>query len=91
MNEVVDHHNDAAGEIVKRIVKDTEAAGGDFRDVMILLESVAAGVIMVLVREEGDNPSVDLLAEGVKARLKDMRARRHADAKLAATPPQGTA
>lgn len=91
MSRVSDHHNKAAGEIVRRIVADTEAAGGDFRDVMVLLESVAAGVIMVLVREEGDDPTVDLLAEGLKKRIKDLRERRRADAALAATPPQGNA
>lgn len=36
-------HNRLAGEIVKSIVMPPLEAGGDFKDVMVLLESVIAG------------------------------------------------
>lgn len=84
MSAVSDHHNQAAGEIVKQLVSGVAEAGGDYTAIMALLESVAAGVILFLVKEEGDIPTTNLLAEGVKVRLKmlrDMRRLRDAEPK----------
>lgn len=87
MSTVSDHHNKAAGDIVAQIIKGTFDAGGDEKAIMVLLESVAAGVITTLMREEHDGDTIDLLAAGLKNRAKELREVR----RLRNATPQGSA
>lgn len=66
-------HNAVAGDIVRQIVKPTLAAGGDMVDVMVLLESVVAGVMMMAVKLGGDDKVLPKLVEGVEERLAEAR------------------
>ena len=76
-------HNRDAGDIVSRIVKPTIAAGGDMKDVLVLLESVVTGVLTVAVKFGGDNAVLDTFIEGVRERMADIR--------LTSIPPVGSA
>lgn len=69
-NEV---HNRIAGDIVKSIVKPPLDAGGEFTDVLIVLESVILGVMLVAVKLGGDDKVLDLIMERVKERLAEQR------------------
>lgn len=66
-------HNQAAGEIVKQIVKPTLEAGGEFTDVLVLLESVILGVMCVAVKLGGDEIVLDQVMAGVKQRMAELR------------------
>lgn len=66
-------HNEMAGKIVASIVKPPLDAGGEFTDVLVLLESVVLGVMLVGVRLGGDEKVLDVLMEGVKQRLAEKR------------------
>jgi hypothetical protein len=70
-------HNKNAGLIVKAIVKPMLEAGGEFTDILVLLETIVAGVMIVAVKSEtsdvGDDEVLDALVEGVRERLKEMR------------------
>jgi hypothetical protein len=70
---VVDVHNRLAGELVTKIVMETVNAGGNYRDVMVLTESVLMGVVLTCVRLGGDEKVLDVMVEGVKARLAEAR------------------
>jgi hypothetical protein len=48
-------HNRIVGEIVKAIVKPPMDAGGQFTDVLVILESVILGVMLVAVKLGGDD------------------------------------
>ena len=70
-----DIHNRDVGGIVKAIIKPTLEAGGQFTDVLVILESVITGVLLFAV-ESGfgnDERVLDKVVEGVKARLADQR------------------
>lgn len=66
-------HNRIAGEIVKQIVRPPLEAGGEFTDVLVVLESVILGVMLVGVKLGGDEIVLDKVMEGVKARLAEQR------------------
>jgi hypothetical protein len=66
-------HNKAAGAIVKQIVRPTLEAGGEFTDVLVLLESVVVGVVLMAVKLGGDEIVLDKVIEGAKARLAEIR------------------
>lgn len=72
-NPVVAHHNTASGEIVREIVAGSLAAGGDYKSIMVLLESVTAGVLLAIFRLGGDNKALDLLFASVRNRLAELR------------------
>lgn len=74
MSKLSDLHNKQAGAIVRRIVKPTLAAGGDFKDILVLLESVVAGTVGFVGNGGGDDKIIDHLAEGAKGRVESMRA-----------------
>jgi hypothetical protein len=76
-------HNRLAGEIVASIVKPPIAAGGEFTDVLILLESVIVGVCAVAVKVGGDEVVLDVVVDGARQRLAEMR--------LGAVEPGGSA
>lgn len=87
MSEQSDLHNRIVGEIVRSIVVPPLEAGGDYKSVLIVLESVVAGVLLAMVKLGGDNIVLDVLMEGVKARVEEIMARR----RLGPLPPAGTA
>lgn len=68
-----DLHNRLAGQIVASIVRPPIEAGGDITDVMVLTESVLAGVILTVVRPGGDEVVLDVLFANVKRRLAEIR------------------
>ena len=68
-----DLHNRLAGEIVARIVKPPLEAGGQYTDVLVLLESVVLGVILMAVKLGGDEKVLDVFIEGVRKRLAEQR------------------
>ncbi len=66
-------HNRDAGRIVREIVAPTMEAGGDMKDVLVLLESVVTGVLTITVKLGGDNTVLDVFVEGVRARMAQIR------------------
>ena len=75
MTNQIDLHNKLAGEIVASIIKPVFDNGGSAEEVMVLTESVLAGVVLVLVKLGGDEIILDTMMEGVKERLADARLR----------------
>lgn len=69
----VDIHNRDVGAIVRSIVMPTLEVGGDMRDVLVLLESVCAGVMTLVVRPGGDNVVLDLFMDGLRERMANVR------------------
>jgi hypothetical protein len=69
-----DLHNRLAGQIVASIAKPPLEAGGTVIDVLVLLESVVAGVLVVAVRTGGDNIVLDAVIDGVRDRAKQILA-----------------
>jgi len=69
-------HNRIANDIVKAIVKPPLDAGGQFTDVLVVLESVILGVILVGVKLGGDDKVLDEVVLHVKERLAKARLRR---------------
>lgn len=70
-----DLHNRIVGEIVKSIVVPPLTAGGDYKDVMVILESVIAGVVLGMFKLGGDNIVLDTVLDGAKARVQEIMAR----------------
>lgn len=83
MNSQTEIHNRTAGEIVKAIVRPPLEAGGEFTDVLVILESVIVGVMFVGVKLGGDEKVLDEVVLHVKERL--------AKARLGGIKPSGTA
>ena len=73
MSQLSDLHNELAPTIVRQIVKPTLEAGGSFKDVLVLLESVIAGTIGVVGNGGGDAQLIDAVAEASKERVVSMR------------------
>jgi hypothetical protein len=71
-NEV---HNEMAGKIIAAIVKPMRAAGGDDADIIVLLETVVAGVLLLVAEEDQYDAVCDLLGEQFKARLRELQAK----------------
>jgi hypothetical protein len=72
-------HNELVVPIIKALAKPVVDAGGDIADVLILLESVIAGVVVFTTRQwptttATDDLILDTLMNGVRRRLKDYRA-----------------
>ncbi len=80
MSDTSELHNRLAADLVAALVKPVIAAGGGPRDVLVLLESVALGVCLVIgeTAEITGKPEdvVDTLAAGVKQRWADDRGAR---------------
>ena len=73
MTKQSDLHNQIAGEIVASIVKPVWRSGGGTKDILVLLESVIAGVSLAVIKLGGDEPVLDLMVEGAKLRLAEIR------------------
>lgn len=82
-----DLHNRIVGEIVKSIVVPPLTAGGDYKDVMVILESVIAGVVLGMFKLGGDNIVLDAVLDGAKARVQEIMARE----RLGPLPTKGSA
>jgi hypothetical protein len=76
-------HNRVAGECVKAIVKPALEAGGEFTDVLVILESVILGVMLMAVKLGGDDKVLDEVVLHVRERL--------AKERLGRVEPSGTA
>lgn len=73
MNTQTEIHNKVAGEIVKAIVRPPLEAGGQFTDVLVILESVILGVMLMGVKLGGDDRVLDEVVLHVKERLAKLR------------------
>ena len=71
--EQVDLHNQLAGKIVASIVKPPLDHGGSETDVLVLLESVVAGVVLAITRLGGD--AMPAALEWVNYRRMGLRSR----------------
>lgn len=68
-----DIHKRVAGEVIRLIVTSPIEAGGNFTDVLAILESVIVGVIYAIARLGGDEIVLERVAERVKERLAELR------------------
>lgn len=66
-------HNVLAGRIVASIVRPVMETGGDYLQVLILLESVIIGVLLAGVKLGGDDAVADAVFARVKERLAELR------------------
>lgn len=62
-------HNRLAGKIIIGIVKGQLDAGGTSADVLVLLESIVAGVVSVVSSMEGSGVVFDVFADGCRERI----------------------
>jgi hypothetical protein len=81
--EQLELHNRIVGDIVRSIVKPPIEAGGSHVDVLILLESVVVGVCAFAVKMGGDEKVLDVVIDGARGRLAEMR--------LGSAKPEGSA
>lgn len=77
MSKQTEIHNRIAGGIVKQIVTPPIEAGGETSDVLVVLESVVAGVIMACGKIDGwdargRDSMLMALEDGVRNRLVEM-------------------
>ena len=66
-------HNEIAGKIVESIVRPPIEAGGSSIDVLIVLESVVAGVLSVVIKVGGDAHVLEEFFDGVRQRMAHVR------------------
>jgi hypothetical protein len=66
-------HNRVAGEVVAAIVRPPLEAGGQFTDVLVILESVIFGVMLAGVKLGGDDKVLDEVVLHVRERLAKQR------------------
>lgn len=66
-------HNRKAGEIVRTIVKPTLEAGGTPGDCLVLLESVAVGVILATAQPGNEQALIDALMQGIEMRVHELK------------------
>lgn len=69
-----DLHNRIVKRLLKMIVKPIIANGGNGAECMVVVESLAVGVLMAAGKPEGDGPTIDMLAANAKQRLRELRA-----------------
>lgn len=67
-----EHHNTAAGEIVKAIVRPIVELGGTEGDALVMLESVITGVLLTM-DPKGDQIRLFRMGFGVSQRLDEIR------------------
>ena len=66
-------HNKLAGKISTDIIKSVLTSGGSVTDVMVLTESVVVGVALACIKLGGDEKVLDVMLEGAKQRLAEIR------------------
>lgn len=65
----VERHN----QIVKSLVKEICLNGGDYKDRLLILQSIITDVIYLTVKPEGHDIVLDQVVNGAKKRLSDQR------------------
>ncbi|MGE0289300.1 MAG: hypothetical protein AB7I42_26505 [Bradyrhizobium sp.] len=68
-----DLHNELAGKIVASIVRPAYAVRGSFTDILVLTESVLVGVCLTCVKLGGDEKVLDVMVDGARQRLAEIR------------------
>lgn len=66
-------HNKLAGPIITAIITPIVKAGGNYEDVIILLETIIAGTILFISKPGGEGIIWDTLHDGVRERLDELR------------------
>lgn len=66
-------HNELAGKIAAQIVRGPIEAGGTTTDVLVLAESVLVGVALATIKLGGDERVLDVMFEGARKRLAELR------------------
>lgn len=84
---LTNHHNTEGPKIVGQIIRGPIGLGGDFRDIMVLLEGVTCGVLGSIYAERDDHEVIDKFAENLKTRIKELRDQR----RLLHAVPSGSA
>ena len=74
MSDATDLHNKLAGKIVRSIVEPILEQGGQRTAILVLAESVMAGVVYFCAKNDGVSREMvfDALVEGVRGRLAEM-------------------
>ncbi len=75
MSDLCELHNRIAPEIVKSIIKPPLEAGGNVTDILILTETVLAGVILKIGGPGMDDVILNELTKNVRQRMADIRLR----------------
>lgn len=65
-------HNELAPKILKEIVKRVTKTGGTPRDMMVIVESVAAGIVIFGAIPGMHGQAIDELTTGIKRRVSEM-------------------
>ena len=86
-----DLHNQMVGKIVSALIKPVLENGGSAVDVLVLTESVVAGVVTTLSRIGGDTPAADAATATMTDLLFDGIRRRIGEQRLATAEPAGRA
>ena len=66
-------HNRLAPQLITDTVQPMLEAGGDVKSVLVLLESVACGVLLAAVKLGGDEAVLDVFQANVRRRLAEAR------------------
>jgi hypothetical protein len=69
-------HNLVAAPMVHAIVRPVLDNGGRHEDVLVLLESITAAVLLICTKEGSDEAVLQAFTEGVAKRMAEMRAMR---------------
>lgn len=67
-------HNQLAGPIITAIITPVVKAGGNYEDVIVLLETIIAGTILFISKPDGEGIIWDAIHEGVMTRMEDLKA-----------------
>lgn len=73
MESPADIHNRLSREIVMTIIRETVGAGGTPTQALILTESILVGVTLTLVKLGGDEKVLDVMVDGARQRLAEIR------------------
>lgn len=73
MSTQAEIHNRLAPQIVRTIVAEPLAAGGEPTDCLIILETVIVGVCEAVVRLGGDEKVLDVVMDRARQRLAQIR------------------
>jgi hypothetical protein len=82
-DKLTEIHNRLTREFITKMVKENEAAGGGYSDLLVLYESLSMGVMMALQRVYNVKPNTAamLADEAVVLAMERFAAKRNPDAK----------
>jgi hypothetical protein len=66
-------HNAMARQIVPLLIGTVTNSGGDTADILVLLESVSAGVLLAVTKAGGDEPVLKAFCESLEQRVAELR------------------